>query len=193
MPTLGVLALLVLAVLLLVLAVGTNPRPPRLVRLAGSTTLGCYVVHMYFTLPLSFASPLAASLPARLGDGVGVLLQVAWVLGVPMAFQLTVGVLGHELLMLEMRVLMRALAIAWRVLRRLSARLASRLASLPKHRWRLAARKSSQKAKAAVEVFAPQIVSATLDGRGEELERGPAQALGLPCREGAPESPTYTI
>ena len=42
MPTIGVLVLLVLAVILLVVAVGPDPHPPRLVRLAGSTTLGCY-------------------------------------------------------------------------------------------------------------------------------------------------------
>ena len=132
LPTLGVLVLLVLAVLLLVAAIGPNPQPPRLVRLAGSTTLGCYVVHMYFTFPLSFASPLVASLPARLGTVPGLLVQLAWMLGMPMLFQLTIGVLGHWLLMWELKLILRLTAAAWGRIGQLARDLTARAPTCPR-------------------------------------------------------------
>jgi len=106
LPTLEVLLLLVVAVVCLFAAVGVEPRPHRLTRLAGSTTLGCYVIHMYFTLALSFSSPHMASLPARIGDTSGLLVQLLWLFGAPLIFQLTIGVMFHKLLMLEMRLVL---------------------------------------------------------------------------------------
>jgi len=114
LPTLGVLLLLVLAVLLLLAAVGADPRPWRVVRLAGSTTLGCYVVHLYFTLPLSLTSGLLAALPTQLGAAAGLVVQLFLLAVVPMVFQLTIGAAFHRLLMLEMRLIFWLVACAAR-------------------------------------------------------------------------------
>jgi len=131
LPTLGVLALLVFAVACLLVALGSDtPRPPRLVRLAGSTTLGCYVVHMYFTLPLSLGSwqTLYASLPERLGYLPGLLVQLAWLLGAPLLFQLSVGAVCHKLLMLEMKLLLAAGGAVARMVARVAACVVARVA-----------------------------------------------------------------
>jgi len=122
---LGVLLLLILAVVFLTAAVssaGGHRRPLRVVRLAGSTTLGCYVVHMYFTLGLTFAQPMVASLPVNVGSVGGLVVQLLWLFGMPLAFQLTVGVVFHKLLMLEMKLVLfavdRVLRCVWASMQR---------------------------------------------------------------------------
>jgi len=116
MPTLGVFALLTLAVLLLVVALakpqaaGAKPWPPPLVKLAGSTTLGCYVLHMYFTLPLSLIADGFAAIPGAIGYGVGAAVQLILLLALPLAFQLTIGAGFHRLLMLELKICFKGLA-----------------------------------------------------------------------------------
>ena len=105
LPTLEVLVLLTVAVLGLVVAVGPDPRPPRIIRIMGSTTLGCYVAHMYLTFPLSEISPEIALLPERIGLGVGLVLQLVWLIGVPLLVQLTIGIAFHWLLMIEVKAL----------------------------------------------------------------------------------------
>ena len=106
LPTLFMLVLLVLAILSCVAAIGADPRPPRIVRLMGSTTLGCYVIHMYLTFPLSHASRHIGELQERLGFEAGLVVQLLWLFGLPLLVQLTLGVLFHKLLVAEVRLLM---------------------------------------------------------------------------------------
>ena len=135
LPTLAVLVLLALAVILLVAAIGPDPHPPRIIRTMGSTTLGCYVVHMYLTFPLTEASSTIASLPARLGFGTGMAVQLTWLFGLPILVQLTVGVAFHKLLMVEVK---------W-----LAILLEHTISSVVSHLRRAACRRARTKAKAA--------------------------------------------
>lgn len=109
MPTLGVLVLLMLAVLLLLVAVGGDPRPPKIIRIAGSTTLGCYISHMYFTIILSLTATTIRSLPERLGNAAGLSAQLLFLFGLPLIYQFTLGIVFHKLLMWEMKYFFGAL------------------------------------------------------------------------------------
>jgi amino acid adenylation domain-containing protein len=75
-------------------------------RRLGSTTLGCYMIHMYFGFPLELVRPHFDAM-ATWGSA-GFALQLALVLAVPLLFQATIGVWFHQLLMLEMRFIFHA-------------------------------------------------------------------------------------
>jgi len=86
-PTSTSFALLSLSVLFLLAVVACIRQPPAALRRCGSTTLGCYVLHMYFTFPFSLASRSFASLPATLGYTGGFIVQLLLVLLLPIIFQ----------------------------------------------------------------------------------------------------------
>jgi len=101
------LLLLGLAAEVALLALAAS-RLRRRLRLLGSTTLGCYMIHMYFTYPVMLLRPSFDSI-GDLGPG-GFALQLAILLAAPLLFQLTVGAAFHKLLMLEFRALFAAYA-----------------------------------------------------------------------------------
>ena len=107
LPVIGVFFMLSLATLLLLATAAGIRKPGKLFNLAGSTTLGCYVIHMYFTFPLSILQRNFASIPSpdcKYEPCPGaVTLQMLFVLATPLVFQLTIGVLFHKLLMLQFK------------------------------------------------------------------------------------------
>ena len=113
LPTAAMLVALTAAVVLLTIAASTLKSAPRAVRLMGSTTLGTYVLHMYFTLPFSMATAAFRTIPHAVGDaGLGVLLQLLLLLLLPVAFQLTLGLAFHRLMMLEFKLVFRLARVA---------------------------------------------------------------------------------
>eukprot|EP00930_Biecheleria_cincta_P017350 TRINITY_DN13823_c0_g1_i1.p1 TRINITY_DN13823_c0_g1~~TRINITY_DN13823_c0_g1_i1.p1 ORF type:complete len:3011 (-),score=468.44 TRINITY_DN13823_c0_g1_i1:78-8618(-) len=72
----------------------------------GSTTLGCYASHMYFTVLLMVLRKHFLELGRSLGMS-GVALQLFLVLLLPLLFQATLGVAFHKGLMLQHRLLIR--------------------------------------------------------------------------------------
>ena len=60
------MALLTMSVLCAVAAASSARLPPYFITLAGSTTLGCYVIHLYFTLPIIKAPLLPSLIPSPL-------------------------------------------------------------------------------------------------------------------------------
>jgi len=68
------------------------------------------VSHLYFTFPLSLISSRIASLPDRLGPASGFALQVVWLFGIPLVYQLTFGIVFHKLLMAELRCIFSCVA-----------------------------------------------------------------------------------
>lgn len=121
LPVVGVFAMLSLATLLL-LAVAAGLHAPsglgsRLVQLAGSSTLGTYVLHMYFTFPLTLLQHAFVAIPGpeckETFCPYALTIQMALTLLAPIAFQLTLGLAFHKLLMLQYRLAFRlAAAIA---------------------------------------------------------------------------------
>eukprot|EP01062_Namystynia_karyoxenos_P006368 TRINITY_DN12228_c0_g1_i1.p1 TRINITY_DN12228_c0_g1~~TRINITY_DN12228_c0_g1_i1.p1 ORF type:complete len:2659 (+),score=731.76 TRINITY_DN12228_c0_g1_i1:160-7977(+) len=100
------------------LAIALAPVKYRL-KLLGSTTLGAYVIHMYFSFLLLLAEPSFASL-ARWGLP-GILLQTALLVAVPVAVQLFVGVPFHRSLLQRIRIVTPPLMAGWRRLTELPA------------------------------------------------------------------------
>lgn len=102
-----VFALLSAEVALLAFAIAGVPWR---LKLLGSTTLGCYMIHFYFSYPVQLVRPQYNSL-ASMGSG-GLALQVLLLLIVPLVFQLTIGAAFHKVLMLEQRAIFAVLDCA---------------------------------------------------------------------------------
>jgi hypothetical protein len=95
-------------------------RPPRWVRTAGSTTLGCYVMHWYF-MPITgyLNEPWAGEgrstfgkLPQMLGAEPGLAAQLSILLLAPLAFQLTLGAAFHKAVILQIKALIKVVPMA---------------------------------------------------------------------------------
>lgn len=106
-----ILLLLTLLVVALAFAATGWHKPPKAVRLMGSTTLGCYVMHWYF-MPITgyLNEPWAGegqstfgNLPKHLGATAGFVAQVLVLLGAPMLFQVTLGAAFHKLLLWQFK------------------------------------------------------------------------------------------
>lgn len=106
-----ILVLLTLMVVALAFAATGWRKPPKAVRLMGSTTLGCYVMHWYF-MPITgyLNEPWAGegqstfgNLPKHLGATAGFVVQVVVLLGAPMLFQMTLGAAFHKLLLWQFK------------------------------------------------------------------------------------------
>ena len=131
LAALAILLLLALSVLLCAAACGfalAGRKPPRLLRLAGSTTLGCYISHRYLLLFYNrFVERWILSLYGPLGGGGPALaLQLLLSLLLPALYQVTVGPATHWLILLPVRLLLR-LGRLGRLGRRLFRRLSGRL------------------------------------------------------------------
>jgi len=107
LPLLLILVSLMLQVMLLAFALSTLRGR---LKLLGSTTLGCYMIHMYFTYPLMAMRPSFAFL-ASYGIA-GLLAQMLLLLGIPLLFQLTIGAAFHKLLLLQHKAIFHALSSA---------------------------------------------------------------------------------
>jgi len=101
-----------LAVQVTALALVLSPLERRL-KWLGSTTLGCYMIHFYFIYPLMVVRTYFASL-GQFGFG-GLAMQTLLFFAVPLAFQFSVGVAFHRLLMLEHQFIFSAISrIRWK-------------------------------------------------------------------------------
>ena len=136
--------------------------------------LGEAVIHLYFTLPLSYSPSLIASLPEYLGDTAGLLVQLAWLLCLPVAFQLTVGIAFHKLLLLEVKLLLAASSSSLAVLSSLYERCRDVTAQAQadrreKQREFVTATRSSAAASSSLTVpVSLELVSTTLQPAGLE-------------------------
>ena len=115
LPTIGVFVMLTLAVFFLLGVAVCVRKPSRAVQLAGSTTLGTYVLHMYFTLLLTKLQPNFAAIPSTIQNStLAISVQMLFIILTPMAFQLTIGAAFHKLLMLEFRAVFSISSSIWK-------------------------------------------------------------------------------
>eukprot|EP00933_Yihiella_yeosuensis_P048665 TRINITY_DN4496_c0_g3_i3.p1 TRINITY_DN4496_c0_g3~~TRINITY_DN4496_c0_g3_i3.p1 ORF type:complete len:837 (+),score=147.54 TRINITY_DN4496_c0_g3_i3:128-2512(+) len=90
---------------------------PRRAKLLGSTTLGCYVIHMYFTYPIMVIRPHFLAIGNSLGLG-GFTMQLVILLALPLLFQVSIGAAFHKVLLFQQRLLFKVFAL---LMRRVSA------------------------------------------------------------------------